>query len=66
MSKDNQYNLENENKLFFQSLLNSNSPSKPYNKYSKLDAEMEHSHQSFIDDTTQQQQASSDIISIQT
>ncbi|KAL4219238.1 Syntaxin-6 [Mactra antiquata] len=39
-----------------QSLLNTNSPTKSYDKYSRLDAEMERSHQSFIDDTSQHQQ----------
>lgn len=39
-----------------QSLLNSSSPTKSYDKYSRLDAEIERSHQSFIDDTAQNQQ----------
>ncbi|XP_052221530.1 syntaxin-6-like [Dreissena polymorpha] len=39
-----------------QSLLNPKSPSKVYDKYSRLDMEAERSHQSFIDDTTQHQQ----------
>lgn len=38
-----------------QSLLNSSSPNKSYDKYTRLDTEMERSHQSFIDDTSQHQ-----------
>lgn len=45
-------NLEETNVR--QSLLNS-SPSKSYDKYTRLDAEMERSHQSYIDDTSQHQ-----------
>lgn len=39
-----------------QSLLNSSSPNKSYDKYTRLDVESERSHQRFIDDTTQHQQ----------
>lgn len=42
-----------------QALLASNGPSRPQDRYTRLDAEMERANQHYIDETNQQQQVMS-------